>query len=122
MNDYQETFCKEVINDTSATESYIGMVGEMLNDSFSSYSDKANFIKDNLDHTDGDHVSGLVYEFGGDIDEFSLIFNINMDYASEIEEKRNIWENTDFESEFEEKLEELNAEDDDDEDDEDEDW
>jgi hypothetical protein len=112
MNDYEETFCQEVINDYGVDEAVLEIFSELIED-YGDYDDKANFIRRALNHSNVEYIESLVYAIDGDIAEFCTIMDIDWDSVSSIENSKDKWEDTvDFSGEFEDRLEELQEDED----------
>ena len=116
MVDYKEKVCIEIINDTSANEDVIdNILAELLNDEYGrDAEDKAYFVKRHINHTDAQHIDRLIYAISGDVEEFAKIIDMDLDSVSDMEDKKNIWEDSDYVDEIQEKIDELSEEDDED--------
>jgi len=119
MTSYEEEFCKGVINDEYTKDEYHEIATEMLNKN----GDVIDFIKSNLTSEissyNTSHLDKLAWMGDeDDVEDFATIIGMDMDYISDIEEKKSIWEDSENASEIQEKLDELIEE----RDNEDEDW
>jgi hypothetical protein len=110
MTDYEKDFCKELINDTSASDALIDDVfGNIMND-YGSSMDAIRFIRDYIDHENIEHIDRLVAAIGGDSTELLELFGADYDDLQSMKDTKDKWSGSDFEDEIIDRIEELEEE------------
>lgn len=116
MKSYEEEFCKGLINDTSASDALIDDVfGNIVNEEYGrDSSDKVRFIRNNLDHSNIEHIDKLISSIDGDSTELLELFGADYDDLQSMKDTKDKWSGSDFEDEIIDRIEELEEEQDED--------